>query len=86
MKRKVAIQGIGGCNHYIAARLFFKDDNLETIDCDTFRELAGHVVNDPSILGIMAIENTIAGSLLQNYRLLQDNRLVIVGEYKLRIT
>lgn len=86
MKRKVAIQGIGGCNHYIAARLFFKDDNLETIDCDTFRELAWHVVNDPSILGIMAIENTIAGSLLQNYRLLQDNRLVIVGEYKLRIT
>ena len=86
MKRKVAIQGIGGCNHYIAARLFFKDDNLETIDCDTFRELAGHVVNDPSILGIMAIENTIAGSLLQNYSLLQDNRLVIVGEYKLRIT
>lgn len=86
MKRKVAIQGIGGCNHYIAASLFFKDDNLETIDCDTFRELAGHVVNDPSILGIMAIENTIAGSLLQNYRLLQDNRLVIVGEYKLRIT
>ena len=86
MKRKVAIQGIGGCNHYIAARLFFKDDNLETIDCDTFRELAEHVVNDPSILGIMAIENTIAGSLLQNYRLLQDNRLVIVGEYKLRIT
>ena len=86
MKRKVAIQGIGGCNHYIAAKLFFKDDEIETIDCDTFKKLAEHVVKDPSILGIMAIENTIAGSLLQNYKILSDNRLVIVGEYKLRIT
>ncbi|MBQ7772553.1 MAG: prephenate dehydratase [Bacteroidales bacterium] len=86
MKKKVAIQGIGGCNHYIAAKLFFKDDNIETIDCDTFKELAEHVVKDPSKLGIMAIENTIAGSLLQNYKILKDNKLVIVGEYKLRIT
>lgn len=86
MKRKVAIQGIGGCNHYIAAKLFFKNDEIETIDCDTFKELADHVVKDPSKLGIMAIENTIAGSLLQNYKILSDNRLVIVGEYKLRIT
>ncbi len=85
MKRKVAIQGIGGCNHYIAAKLFFRNDEVETIDCDTFKELAAHVVKDPSKLGIMAIENTIAGSLLQNYKILQDNRLVIVGEYKLRI-
>ena len=85
MKGKVAIQGIGGCNHYIAAKLFFKDDNVETIDCDTFKELAEHVVKDPSKLGIMAIENTIAGSLLQNYKILKENDLVIVGEYKLRI-
>ena len=86
MKRKVAIQGIGGCNHYIAAKLFFKGDQVETIDCDTFKELVGHVSKDPSKLGIMAIENTIAGSLLQNYRLLTEHNLVIVGEYKLRIT
>lgn len=86
MKRKVAIQGIGGCNHYIAAKLFFKGDDIETVDCDTFKELAAHVVRDPSVLGIMAIENTIAGSLLQNYKILKENRLAIVGEYKLRIT
>ena len=86
MKRKVAIQGIGGCNHYIAAKAFFKNDSIETIDCDTFKELAEHVVKDPSKLGIMAIENTIAGSLLQNYKILKDNNLTIVGEYKLRIT
>ena len=86
MKRKVAIQGVGGCNHYIAAKLFFKNDEIETIDCDTFKELAEHVVKDPSKLGIMAIENTIAGSILQNYKILKENKLTIVGEYKLRIT
>lgn len=85
MKRKVAIQGIGGCNHYIAAKNFFKGDELVTIDCDTFKELAEKVSKDPSILGIMAIENTIAGGLLQNYRLLTEYNLTIVGEYKLRI-
>lgn len=86
MNRKVAIQGIGGCNHYIAAREFFKEDCVETIDCDTFKGLANLVVSDSSILAIMAIENTIAGSILQNYRLIRENDLVIVGEYKLRIS
>ena len=85
MKRKVAIQGVGGCNHHIAAKLFFKGDQIVNIDCDTFKELADCVVKDPSVLGIMAIENTIAGSLLQNYQIIRDSKLVIVGEYKLRI-
>ncbi len=85
MKRKVAIQGIGGCNHHIAAKLFFKGDEIVNIDCDTFKELADCIVKDPSVLGIMAIENTIAGSLLQNYQIIRDNKLVVVGEYKLRI-
>lgn len=85
MKRKVAIQGIGGCNHHIAARRFFGADEIETIDCDTFRELALRVQKDPSILGIMAIENTIAGSILPNYQIIRESDLVIVGEYKLRI-
>ncbi len=85
MRRKVAIQGIGGCNHYIAAQDFFDGDTIETIDCDTFKELALLVASDPQILGIMAIENTIAGSILPNYQLIRENDLVIVGEYKLRI-
>lgn len=85
MKRKVVIQGIGGCNHYIAAKEFFRDDEVETIDCDTFRNLVDQVMKDPSKLGIMAIENTIAGSLLDNFNLLRQSGLVIVGEYKLRI-
>lgn len=85
MKRRVVIQGIGGCNHYIAAKAFFQGDEVETIDCDTFRNLVDQVVKDPAKLGIMAIENTIAGSLLDNFNLLRQSGLVIVGEYKLRI-
>lgn len=85
MKQKVAIQGIKGCNHHVAAMRFFNDESIETIDCDTFRRLANVVVKDPSILGIMAIENTIAGSILQNYQIVRENNLVIIGEYKLRI-
>lgn len=85
MRRRVAIQGIGGCNHYIAAKAFFAGDEIESIDCDTFRELADRVKRDVGILGIMAIENTIAGSILQNYQIIRESDLVVVGEYKLRI-
>lgn len=83
---KVAIQGIGGCNHYIAARKFFCKENIRTVDCSTFKELAEKVENDSSTLGIMAVENTIAGSILQNYRLIRNCGLRVIGEYKLRIT
>ena len=41
---------------------------------------------DPSILGMMAIENTIAGSLLQNHELIRESGLSVTGEYKLRIS
>ncbi len=85
MKKRVAIQGIGGCNHYIAAKAFFEGEEIETIDCDTFKELASLVAQNPDILAIMAIENTIAGSILPNYKLIRENDLVVVGEYKLRI-
>lgn len=86
MKLNVAIQGIGGCNHYIAAKEFFNGSEIETIDCDTFKVLAEMVAGKPDVLGIMAIENTIAGSILPNYRLIRENDLAIVGEYKLRIS
>lgn len=85
MSLKVAIQGIGGCNHYIAAQDYFGTADICSVDCETFQELARRVVENPEILGIMAIENTIAGSLLQNYRIIRETGLVIVGEYKLRI-
>src|SRR5574344_2777835 len=83
--RKVAIQGVAGCFHDIAAREYFKDEDVETIPCSTFRKLFDTVKGDPSIIGAVAIENTIAGSLLQNNNLLYETGLKIVGEHKLRI-
>ncbi len=85
-KHRVAIQGIRGSNHHVAAMRYFGDPNIECDDCDTFRELAQKVKKNPAVLGIMAIENTIAGSILQNYRIVRDSNLVIVGECKLRIS
>lgn len=85
MKRKVAIQGIAGCFHDIACRQYFKDDEVEVIPCETFKELFTKVRMDNSIIGIAAIENTIAGSLLENHNLLRESRLRIMGETKLRI-
>ena len=86
MKLKVAIQGIEGCNHYIAALEYFGNLPVETVSCGTFRELAERVAHDPGTAAVMAIENTIAGSLLPNYRLVRENDLEIIGEYKLRIS
>lgn len=85
MKLRIAIQGIDGCNHFIAAQNYFSGREIECVDCDTFTELACLVESDTSIYGIMAVENTIAGSILQNYRLIEDHDLTIIGEYKLRI-
>ena len=86
MERKVAIQGIAGSYHDIAARRYFEKDEVETIPCNTFRDVITTIKRDPSILGLMAIENTIAGSLLQNHELIRESGFSIIGEYKLRIS
>ena len=59
---------------------------METIPCNTFRDVITTIKRDPSILGLMAIENTIAGSLLQNHELIRESGFSIIGEYKLRIS
>lgn len=84
--RKVAIQGIKGCFHDAAAREFFINDTVETVACETFPAMATKIQEDPTLLGIMAIENTIAGSLLQNHELIHQNGFRIAGEYKMRIS
>lgn len=83
--KKVLIQGIAGCNHYIAAGEFFAGEEIVTVDCETFKELAEKTASAPELFSLMAVENTIAGSLLQNYRLIRNYGLKVVGEYKLRI-
>jgi prephenate dehydratase len=83
--KKVAIQGISGSYHDIAARNYFKDEPIELIECDSFKEVVKKIHQDASIIGVMAIENTIAGSLLQNHDLIRQSECSIIGEYKLRI-
>lgn len=85
MTRKVAIQGIRGCFHDIAAHRFFSDEELELVQCDTFEEVFMNLSQDKETVALVAIENTIAGSLLHNYELLRDSGVTIVGEHKLRI-
>lgn len=83
--KKVAIQGVSGAFHEIAARQYFDGEEIEILPCITFKDLFKALAADESLLGIIAIENTIAGSLLQNHNLLRESGCMIVGEHKLRI-
>ena len=86
MKKRVAIQGIAGSYHDIAARSFYEGGEIEIVGCNTFRDVITTIKKDSTILGLMAIENTIAGSLLQNHELIRESGLRVIGEYKLRIS
>lgn len=83
--KKIAIQGIKGSFHDIAAHQYFNNDDVELICCNTFEDIFQQMRDDYSRLGLMAIENTIAGSLLHNYELLRESGMTIIGEYKLHI-
>lgn len=82
---KVAIQGIAGSFHDIAAQWYFGKDEVEVVPCSTFKELFTCLHDNGSVVGMVAIENTIAGSLLPNYNMLRESNLTIIGEHKLRV-
>jgi prephenate dehydratase len=85
MKKKVSIQGYEGSFHQVAAQLFFGKE-IEVITCDTFKEVVKVASNKKeSDGGVMAIENSIAGSILPNYNLLQKSNLVVIGEIFLQV-
>ena len=81
----VAIQGYEGSFHQVAARSFF-GKKVEILPCATFIDVVKHAA-DPNKTsgGIMAIENSLAGSILPNYNLLQRSSLHVVGEVYLQI-
>lgn len=83
--KRIAIQGWPGANHEIAARDYFEEEKIDIIPCLTFPDLFETLKKDRDCYGIIAIENTLVGSLLPNYTMLKDSDLVIIGEYKLRI-
>lgn len=86
MMKRVIIQGVEGCFHDAAARDFFAGEEVETVPCTTFPEVFEQLNLDASLIGIIAIENTIAGSLLQNHELLRQSNQRIIGEHKMRIS
>jgi prephenate dehydratase len=86
MNKKVTIQGYEGSFHQVAARQFF-GKTVQVITCDTFREVV-KIGADPkqSDGAVMAIENSIAGSILPNYNLMQKSNLQVIGEVYLQIS
>lgn len=81
----VCIQGYEGAFHELAARRCFEEFEVNPVPADTFDELVKKVETGEVEIGIMAIENTLGGSLNLNYNLLNESRLSVVGEVYLRI-
>ncbi|MBM3402336.1 MAG: prephenate dehydratase [Bacteroidetes bacterium] len=83
-KKRVAIQGIRASFHEEAAFKFFGTD-IETLECESFKKTCEVLKNRQADFVVMAIENSIAGSLLPNYSLLREYNFSIVGEVYLAI-
>ena len=84
--KKITIQGVAGCFHDAAAHFYVDGEYVETVPCETFPVMFDTLSMDSSLLGIMAVENTIAGPLLQNHELLRQSSLKVIGELKMRIS
>lgn len=88
MEKRVAIQGVKGCFHEQAARLFYQEHGHnvpQTVECLTFDDLYKSVDNGMADAAVMAIENTVSGGLLPNFELLRKYDRKIKGEVFLRI-
>ena len=83
-KIKVAIQGKKGSFHHIVAQRYF-GNQLSLVTCETFDSSVRELLRNSADLAVMAIENSIAGSIIPNYALIDRNDLKIVGEYGLSI-
>jgi prephenate dehydratase len=86
--KKIAIQGVKGCFHEQAARLFYEEHGHivpEIVECDTFDDLYKSMLEGESDAAVMAIENTVSGGLLPNFELLRKYDRKIKGEVFLRI-
>lgn len=84
MNKPIAIQGIKGSFHHIVATRYFGNE-VEVDECLSFDETVTSVINQTSDAAVMAIENSIAGSIIPNYALIDDNNLHITGESYLDI-
>ena len=84
MTKRIAIQGIKGSNHHQVALEYFEGP-IDLVECMSFDRLVEHLLNGTADKAVMAIENSIAGSILPNYALVYQNNLHIIGEHYLNI-
>lgn len=84
MKLNIAIQGIKGSNHHQVVKDYF-GDNVDLVECLSFDFLVDQLLQGKADKGVMAIENSIAGSIIPNYALVYHNNLHIIGEHYLNI-
>jgi len=84
MNKIIAIQGAEGSNHHKVARDFY-GNSIQLKECMSFDALVASLLDNSAVLGVMAIENTIAGSIIPNYALIDANNLHIIGEKYLNI-
>ncbi|HWZ34767.1 MAG TPA: prephenate dehydratase domain-containing protein, partial [Mucilaginibacter sp.] len=83
-KTRVAIQGIRASFHEEAAFKYF-GENIQTIECNSFKQTFDALENNEADYVVMAIENSIAGSILPNYSLLLNYNFPVIGEIYLPI-
>ena len=83
-KLNIGIQGIKGSYHHIASESYF-NENFNLRECLTFDHLVNEIERSEIDMGVMAIENSIAGSIIPNYALIDQNNLLIVGEVYFKI-
>ena len=84
MDKIIAIQGVQGSFHHLVAQEYYHN-GVEVLECMSFAELTKSLVNGVANEGVMAIENSIAGSILPNYALIDENNLKVVGEHYIPI-
>lgn len=84
MSLTIAIQGIKGSNHHQVALDYFGTD-ISLSECDSFDQMVRQILEGSVDKGVMAIENSIAGSIIPNYALVHHNKLHIIGEHYLNI-
>lgn len=82
---KIAIQGIEGSYHHMVSEEYFGRGNVDYLYCKRFTTLIEAISADEVDFGVMALENSIAGSILPNYNLLFDYKIKILSEYYMQI-
>ncbi len=82
--KNIAIQGVRGSFHHIVSQKFYQDD-CHLIECDSFDLLVKKLLSEECDAAVMALENSIAGSILPNHALIDNNDLYIEGERYLDI-